>query len=402
MSSGTILCLASFEKGFDFMRKCHENGWRVLLLTGESLKKADWPMDVVEAVYCLPDPEKQWNLNHMVNAVSYLARSEQINRIVALDDFDVEKAAVLREHLRVDGMGDTTARNFRDKLAMRGRAEDAGIAIPRYVGAINHQKIAKFLAEVPAPYVLKPRFQANAIGIVKCENPEQVWKELSNLGDEASNYVLEEFVFGDICHVDSIIVNEKVVFACTSRYGTPPMEVFHGGRVFTTRTVPHGSEDEKKLLAVNAQIMTGLGLKFGVSHTEFIYAKDGRILFLETSARVGGAHIADMVIASTGVNLWEEWANLETLEDYRKYKAPKAKKNHAALMVTLSHFTHPDMSSYNDKEIAWKLNKKQHAGLIIADKSYDRITELLEDYVPRFYKDFFASVPAATSAAQMS
>ncbi len=401
MSSGTILCLASYDKGFDFMRQCHENGWRVILLTGESLKNAKWPSDVIENIYFLPDPEKQWNIQHMINAVSFLARTEQIDRVVSLDDFDVEKGAALREHLRVEGMGDTTARNFRDKLAMRGRAEDAGIEIPRFVGAINHVKIAEYLANVPPPYVLKPRFQANAIGIIKCETAEQVWDELRNLGDEASSFLLEEFIEGDICHVDSIIINHKAVFACSSKYGTPPMEVFHGGRVFTTRTVEPGSEVEKSLLKVNAQIMTGLGLKHGVSHTEFILAKDGRVLFLETSARVGGAHIADMVESATGVNLWREWANIETLADPTTYKSPKIRKNHAALIVTLSHFERPDMSQYNDKEVKWKLDKKQHAGLVIASPNYEKITSLLADYVPRFYSDFFASVPAAKTAAQM-
>gem|GEM_PF-2085887 len=71
-------------------------------------------------------------------------------------------------------------------------------------------------------------------------------------------------------------------------------------------------------------------------------------------------------------------------------------------MATLANQLHPDLSSYNDKEVVWKLDKPQHAGLILVSPDYDRASILLEDYVRRFYKDFFASVPAAKSAAQMA
>ncbi len=397
----TILCLSSYEKGFAFMRQAKAEGWNVLLLTGESLRNVQWPTDALDEIFYLPDPEKQWNLEDMVRSVSYLSRRVKLDRIVALDDFDVERAAMLREHLRVPGMGDTTARNFRDKLAMRGRAKDAGIAVPAFTGVFNDTEVNDFISTIPAPWVLKPRLQANAIGIKKCNDGRELWTELDNLGDERSNFLLEQFIEGDICHVDSVVVNQKVIFACASRYGTPPMEVFHGGRVFTTRTLAPGCTDEKELLAVNQQVMSGLGLKFGVSHTEFICGKDGKIYFLETSARVGGAHIAELVEFSTGVNLWAEWAKLECANDPAKVKVKRTKKNHGTLMVTLAHQTHPDMSSYNAKEVVWKINKAQHAGLILASPDYDRVTALTEEYVARFYNDFFMRLPAAETAAQM-
>jgi hypothetical protein len=43
-------------------------------------------------------------------------------------------------------------------------------------------------------------------------------------------------------------------------------------------------------------ILGALGMVRGVSHTEFIQSRDyGRICFLETSERVGGAYIAELV-----------------------------------------------------------------------------------------------------------
>jgi hypothetical protein len=70
----------------------------------------------------MPDDNHKWNREHMIFAVSHLAKNEGIDRLVPLDDFDLEMAASLREHLRIPGMGETTIRYFRDKLAMRARA----------------------------------------------------------------------------------------------------------------------------------------------------------------------------------------------------------------------------------------------------------------------------------------
>ena len=87
------------------------------------------------------------------------------DRIVALDDFDVELAAMLREYLFVPGMGETTARRFRDKLAMRRRARSGGLPCPTFVHTLNDAEITSWTSEVPAPWVLKPRAQAAALGI---------------------------------------------------------------------------------------------------------------------------------------------------------------------------------------------------------------------------------------------
>ena len=62
----------------------------------------------------------------------------------------------------------------------------------------------------------------------------------------------------------------------------------------------------------------------GVTHAEYIRAHaDGRFYFLEIAARVGGAFIADLVEAATGVNLWREWARIE-VSDLRgvRYELP--------------------------------------------------------------------------------
>ena len=390
----TILCIASYEKGADFMRQCKEEGCRVILLTSKSLEHADWPKESIDETFYIPDNNKEWKMDDVIYGVSFLARKENIDRIVALDDFDVEKAATLREHLRNPGMGETTARYFRDKLAMRMRASEEGIPLPEFVHILNYKKIEEFLSKYNPPFVLKPRLQAGAIGIKKINNNSELWQTIEQLGDKQSFYLLERFIPGEIFHVDSIIWQNEVQFSIASKYGLPPMEVAHEGRVFSSRTVARGSEDEKNLLQINKNVLKALGLKYGVSHTEFIKGKeDGKLYFLETSARVGGAHIADLVEAASGINLWREWAKIEIRRDQNGYKISAVKKLCAGLIISLAKQEYPDLNSYNDPEIVWRMKKKNHAGLVFSSKDPNRIEELLTQYTDRFYNDFFASIP---------
>ncbi len=390
----TILAIASYEKGHAFLRQAKREGARVLLLTSLSLKDNNtWPRDVLDDIYYMPDEHKRWNREDTIKAVSYLARTVEIDRIVPLDDFDLEMGATLREHLRIPGMGETTVRHFRDKLAMRMKAEEAGIAVPDFIHVLHHGKLTEFCERVPGPWVLKPRSSAGAIGIRKIENQPQLWEALEEIGDLQSHYLLERFVEGDVYHVDTIVHEREFKFAIASGYGRPPMEVAHGGGVFTTRTVERGTPQEQTLLEMNRRLLTALGLVRGVSHSEYILGRDGRAYFLETSARVGGAHIAELIESATGINLWAEWARIEVAGGRGQYEVPAARQDYGGLLVSLARQEWPDTSHYTEPEIVWRMKKEHHVGLIVVSPSHARVGELLELLAHRASEDFGAVLP---------
>ncbi len=385
----TLLCVATYHKGDEFLRECRRQACRVLLLTDEALRDADWPREAIDAFSYVRRGMPEADIR---KGAAYLARTERLDRIVALDDFDVEMAAMLREYLQVPGMGETTARAFRDKLAMRARARAAGIACPDFIHPVNVNALHEWTTRVAPPWVLKPRSQAAAIGIRKIASGDELQRTLEALGDDRAEYVLEQFVPGDVFHVDSLVFDRRVVFAAASRYGTPPMAVAHEGGIFVTRTI--GDEDPaREVKAANARVLDAFGLQRGVSHTEFILASDGRVLFLETSARVGGAYIVDVVEAATGVNLWREWATIEIAGEHGTYSPPEAGCRAAGIVLSLARQEFPDMSGYTDPEIVVRVRKRHHAGLIVASTDAGRVRLLLDSYVDRFRADFHASAP---------
>ena len=392
----TFLCISCYFKGVDFLKACKAQGNEVLLLTKQSLSDHEWPREAIDEFYYLEkDDNSLHNLNIMTKGMAYVIRSRKIDRIVALDDFDVEKAAFLREKFRIPGMGSTTAQYFRDKLAMRMKARACGILVPPFTGLFNDQEIHHFTNRTPTPWVVKPRSEASAVGIKKVHSTEELWDIIHKLGEDRMNYLVEQFKPGDVYHADAISIDGKTPFCRVSKYVNTPFEVAHGGGVFRTATVEFNEEEDVALQEMNRSIMKAFGLRYSASHTEFIRSKeDGRYYFLETASRVGGAHIAEMVECSSGINLWEEWAKIEdAVAKGLPYQVPAIQNFHTGLLVSLSRFEHPDTSRLNAPEVVWKLNKAFHVGLIVKSDNHNRVIELLDQYTKEVFEYYHASLP---------
>ena len=391
-SAERFLLIASYEKGHDFMRQCAAMGIRCTLLTLDTLGDADWPRDALEELATMPAGLSR---EQVLNTVSWMARGRRFDRVIALDEFDLETAASVREHMRVPGMGLTTAACYRDKLAMRVIARATGFLVPDFCRVLNYDELRTFMERVPSPWLLKPRTEASAVGIRHIHNPEQLWRALDELGDRQSYFILEKFVPGDIFHVDSIVSEGKVVFSAVHRYGRPPIELMQGGGVFTTRTVDRDTRDWQELTTLNRGLAPGLGMVRGVTHAEFIHAHDdGRYYFLEIAARVGGAFIADLVEHSTGISLWREWAKIEAANlRGESYSPPRAFSSYAGSVLCLAQTAEPDTSAFNAPEIVHRLKKHHHAGLIVRPDDPHRVEQLLDQYSAEFAARFLATLP---------
>jgi len=363
---------------------------------------------------------------------------------------------LIREHFCLPGMSSSTAKTFRDKYRMAEAAKAAGVVLPEFVPLINPDDVRDFMERVPPPWIIKPRSDVSAIGIRKVNDAAEVWRiigemnERENLRERASYYLLAQFIPGEVFHVDSIVRNGRVVFAGANRYGRPPLEVAHGGGAYVSRTVAHRSENEKNLFAINRKLVTALKLDRGAAHAEFIKSDaGGKFHFLEIAARVGGAYIADVLEAASGLNLWREWAKVEVADAAAKVQKPDSgqkphreevlstrrqeqtagagekpdrqgglssdqkpdrqgglgsnklkplRNEYAGIVLSLSKQEYPDTSSYDDPEIVYRVKKRHHAGLIVRSPKLERVEELVTQYAGRFADDFVAVVPPLVKA----
>lgn len=378
----TIVCISCYYKGYDFMDEMKKLGNKVILITSENIKEKNWPWHAIDEVFYMSEVEPSvWNLEHLVQGFSHLMKSRKVDAVVALDDYDVEKAALIRETFRIPGMGQTTHRYFRDKLAMRQMAKDSGIDVPEFTSIFNDEVIDEFADKVPYPWVLKPRSEASATGIKKLNSKEELWEVVNTLGEERHKFLLESFKPGDVFHVDSLTFNKEIVFTSASQYLAPPMQVSHEGGVFRSKTLNRYSEEFKALEEANRKVLTNFGLQNGATHTEFIRGKaDGKWYFLETSSRVGGAHIPDLVEASSGINIWREWAKIENaLINNEPYKIAEPTGFYAGLIISLAKDLHPDLQDFTTEELVKTLPIDYHVGLVYKSGEKERLNELLEN-----------------------
>lgn len=396
MEEKTIVCISCYYKGYDFMVEMKKLGNKIILVTSENLKEKNWPWEAIDEAFFMSEIKPSvWNLDHLVQGFSHIMKTRKVDAVVALDDYDVEKAALIRETFRIPGMGQTTHRYFRDKLAMRQKAKDSGINVPEFTAIFNDNEVENFIGKVPAPWVLKPRSEASASGIKKLKNREELWAALEILGEERHLFLLESFKPGDVFHVDSLTFNKEIVFTSSSKYLASPMEVSHEGGVFRSKTLGRYSDEFKALEEVNSKVLLNFGLQNGATHTEFIRGKeDGKWYFLETSSRVGGAHIPDLVEASSGINIWQEWAKIEdALLRGKNYEVSKPTGYYSGLIVALIKDKAPDYNQFECEEVVKFLPIDYHVGIVYKSNDSEKVVERLDCAAAKIHAEMLNIIP---------
>ncbi len=224
----TILCVTSYEKGQEFIRTAKP--WAAASSSHRGKAQgADWPRDALDEIFTMPE---DLPLQGLIYSVSYMARSQPIDRIVALDEFDMENVSALREHLSIPGMGLTTVRYFRDKLSMRARAKEAGIRVPEFVHVLNYDNLREYMARVPGPWLLKPRSQASGIGMKKIHSPDELWPLLEQVGRSTIFLSAGTIYPRHRLPRRQHRLRTRSGFRRSAPYGTPPFTTSHQGGVF--------------------------------------------------------------------------------------------------------------------------------------------------------------------------
>lgn len=389
----TVLCLASYFKGLQLLSAYRSLGCRIVVIAGLDLRDQPWPEECIDDIHFVPD---MYDVPTLLKGVGYLAREESFDRVVPMEEYCMAGAAALRAHLGLSGIDETTARRVRDKFIMRRRAADCGIPVPAFELVLNRRKLSEFASEIEGPWLIKPRAEAGAVKIHKVHNAAEMWSVVGELGDDESNYLIEDYIPGDVCHVDSVIHKGRPIVSVASRYGKPPFDVWNGGGVFLSSTVPDDDPLQARLLELNKKVVQAMGIEWGVAHVEFIHGQDGELYFLEIGARVCGANLDRLVWAASGVDLFYEQARVD-LANFRgeRYTLKAGRRNHAGLLVCLTSEKEPDLRLEGVKEAVWQLRKDYHAGLVVAASTAKRVKTLMDRFSRQLAEEYLAVLPAA-------
>lgn len=229
--------------------------------------------------------------DQLAEAIASATAGRGVDRVLAVSERLLLPAAALRDRLGLPGPSEKQMQLLRDKVAMKDHLSAAGIAVPEYAEVTGPSQIREMLKR-HAAVVVKPTLAMGAkdVRVVRDE------AGLAEFADPAGQpfgdgqpYLVEQFVDGDLFHVDSIVQDGTVLVAIASRYLTKPIAFT---RRETVCAVQLGDEPTRDvLLEFNARVMAQLDWFSGVTHHEIFRTAEGRPLLCEIAGRPGGGGI---------------------------------------------------------------------------------------------------------------
>ncbi|WP_432122340.1 ATP-grasp domain-containing protein [Streptomyces sp. S1] len=225
------------------------------------------------------------------------------HRIVALNESDLDLAAVLREELGVPGQTPAELAPFRDKLVMAERLTAAGVAVPATAPAADHRAVRSFADEHGWPVLLKPACGTSSIGVTRLDSADDL---AAFVFPPDESLLVQPYLPHEILHVDGIALGDGLGLGAwrASRY----VNTCFG----YTRGEPLGSVeiDDPVLLArvedFTTRTTAALGTDPVVFHLELFVSgpQDApEVRFLEIGARPGGAEIPFLWREIHGIDL---------------------------------------------------------------------------------------------------
>ena len=236
-----------------------------------------------------------------------LAKRSPLSSLVVQSEFDILRAARLREHLGIEGLKGEAAALFRDKLAMKHAVRALGLPVPQCKAVHSYTDVVEFVTNHGFPVVVKPRLGAGSMGVHVIRDAEQLaafaktrlWSSL----DDVANLMVEAFVHGDMLHVDGLVANGRAEVVVPSRYINGCLAFQEGAFLGSAALDPESNASRKAHAFLNS-LVEGLPFPSAASfHLELFEREDGSLCLCEVAIRTGGAKVKQAVKFMTGVDL---------------------------------------------------------------------------------------------------
>jgi hypothetical protein len=222
--------------------------------------------------------------------------------VVGLSERDVLTAAHLRVELGLPGWKPDFVRGFRDKPRMKEIISAADLPAPRFLPLDSSSTAGHVVEELGLPVILKPRDEAGSKGVLLAHSAGELARAMA--GIEPARFECEEFVAGDIYHVDGIRRGGTFHFVSASLYLNTCLDFTMG--------IPLGSvlldpgDRREQVVTFAESCLKALGLHDGPFHLEVFGRPTGELVFLEIGLRPGGAEVPFIHRDLFGIDLMGE------------------------------------------------------------------------------------------------
>ena len=156
-------------------------------------------------------------------------------------------------------------------------------------------------SRVQFPAVVKPASRHSSAGVVTV-------RDSAELLDQVATYppheiiLVEQRIVGQEFSVESLVQDEKVIFASVTRKETT--ESFDRTFVELAHSVPHSnSEEHDVLIGANQRMLELLAFENGIAHSEWRLDGEGRPYLMEVAARTPGDGLMALYQLAAGASL---------------------------------------------------------------------------------------------------
>ncbi|AWZ05907.1 MULTISPECIES: hypothetical protein [unclassified Streptomyces] len=236
-----------------------------------------------------------------------LAHEYRVTHVIAHHEADLIRAAALREKFGLTGQLPAGVLPFRDKVLMKRKLADAGIAVAPHTVPGTADAVRAFAAEHGLPLVFKARDGFGSIGlrIVRTgeELAERIAEDFAPGTGPREDLLLEAYVPGPMCHVDGVVAGGRTVMAWPSQYQYDLSSFQADGGARVDLTLDPSDPLTPRLLELAQEALAALGGPADFAfHAEVFHTPDDRLVVCEVAARPAGARIRDVLTAVFGVH----------------------------------------------------------------------------------------------------
>ena len=218
-------------------------------------------------------------------------------------DIAVRSVAYVAENLGLPGIGYETGCLFTDKSLMRKRMAELGIKLLPNRTVSSFDEALAYYREIGGNVIIKPLDTQGSRGVQICRSEEELEAKYAEAARWSSNHnvLIERFATGREFLVEGLSLDYEFRNLCIgdTLYFDLPDAFAAKSRIFPTE-----ADDglRQRVLDLNTRIITGFGLKQGLTHIEYIMDGDD-IYLIETAARGGGVFISsDLIHYSCGLD----------------------------------------------------------------------------------------------------
>jgi biotin carboxylase len=242
-----------------------------------------------------------------ISAVAEVGRRHEVQGVMTFAaDRAVPVVAGAAKALGLPGIGTETAHLMTNKIAMRRRLADAGVAQPRYAALRHVREIRTAVEAVGFPAVLKPSDSAGQRGLFLVLSIDDIERHLhaalAQSTDEEA--ILESYHSG--LEVNGLLVARRgdVTVITLSDRRRPPGIGFGVALAHIYPSTLYG-DALAEVERVGRATVHALGLDDGIAYPQVIWGDDGVARLIEVAARIPAGQMDSVARYGVGVDLIE-------------------------------------------------------------------------------------------------